>query len=259
MTDEVTKREIGERVDVMFNIEQSTVKSLGEGTFSTIVTTADLDRYQESIDTEGIMTKNYMNNPVVLYGHDYQGLPIGKALKLSKSKDDTGKKVSMSATFQLAVNEYPFAATVADMIKGGYLNAVSIGGLVTAWSDDYRTILGMDMVEFSVVPVPANPNALIKAGFQHATGKTVEQVAKEFHDFAGKAYIDKFAALEDNKLNKFIESIEELLAVLKASAETVQASDNSSEKEVVKLTIRKSATEISKSGQEIIKLVKKGN
>lgn len=248
------KREVGERVDVMFNIEQSTVKSLGDGTFEAIVTTADLDRYQESIDTEGITTKNYMNNPVVLYGHDYQGLPIGKALKLTKQKDDTGKKTSMVARFQLAVQEYPFAATVADMIKGGFLNAVSIGGVVTSWSDDWRTILGMDMVEFSVVPVPANPGAIITGrSFEKATGKSVQQVSKEYHDFVQKSVADKLKGVDSDGLKRYIESLEGLVTLLKATSE--KASDGT-EDEAVKLTLRKAGGKVSQTGQEIIKLVK---
>ena len=136
----VTEREIGERVRLSFAVDTSTVKELGDGVFEATITTSEVDRHRESIPTEGIETANFMKNPVVLYGHDYSGLPIGKAIKLTQMKN------SIKARFQLAIKEYPFAATVADLIKGGYLNAISIGGMVMEWSEDYSQILRMDMV-----------------------------------------------------------------------------------------------------------------
>jgi HK97 family phage prohead protease len=254
--DKTVKREVGERVDVMFNIDQSTVKELGDGCFSATVTTTDKDRYGEVIDTAGVDIKAYMDNPVVLYGHDYQGLPIGKTLKLTKSKDpDTGEKNKMNATFQLAVNEYPFAATVAALIKGGYLNAVSIGGLVTAWSGDYMTILGMEMVEFSVVPVPANPAAIITGkSFEKAAGKTIAQVAREYHEFVEKSVADKLKGIDGTELTSHIENLEGLLAILKDTATGKVIEKDESEPEKVRLTLRKTASKVSQTGLEIIKL-----
>lgn len=180
--DEVIEREINERVDVHMAIEPSTVKELGNGVFEAVITTSTIDRGGESIDTAGIDTTNYMNNPVVLYGHDYEGLPIGKAVKLSQFKN------KIKAQFQLAVEEYPFAATVAALIKGGYLNATSIGGIVKQWSEDYKTIKEMEMVEFSVVPVPANQEALMTSrSLKSLTGKSAETVRQEYQDFVAKA------------------------------------------------------------------------
>jgi HK97 family phage prohead protease len=178
-TDEVDikTREVGEKIKLNLSFEPTKTKDLGNGTLEAIITTSSVDRYNESITTGGIDTTNYMSNPVVLYGHDYSGLPIGKTIKLTQMKN------KIKAQFQLAVDEFPFAATVYAMIKSGYLNAVSIGGRVREWSDDYKTIVQMEMVEFSVVAVPANPEALITGkDFEAAVGKTFEQVEKEFED-----------------------------------------------------------------------------
>jgi len=246
-------RDVGERVDVIMNIDQTTVKDLGDGVFSATVTTSDVDRMGESIDTEGISTETYMQNPVVLYGHDYQGLPIGKATKLRQFKN------KLSATFQLAVKEYSFAQTVADMIKGGYLNAVSIGGVVKEWSDDYSQILGMEMVEFSVVPVPANPAALITArSFEKATGKSVEQVASEYHDFVEKSYADRLKGLDNIKLERHIESLKDLTAILETTLAAKKSEKDISDEddEKIILTLRKTAGKVSDTGQQIIRLVK---
>ena len=240
-------RKTGERVDVQLNIDHSTVKDLGNGAFSATVTTSDIDRTGESIDTQGVSIDTYMQNPVVLYGHDYQGLPIGKTTKLTSFKN------KMTAQFQLAIAEYPFAATVAAMIKGGYLNAVSIGGIVKQWNEDYTQIQAMEMLEFSVVPVPANPSALITASFEEATGKSLGEVQKEFHDFVQKSTTDKLKGLDNDELGRHIKSLRELLTILEATS-TEKGEDHTDEK--ITLTIRKTAGKISQSGQDIIKLVK---
>ena len=242
-------REVGERVDVIMNIDQATVKDLGDGAFSATVTTSDVDRMGESIDTQGVSTDTYMQNPVVLYGHDYQGLPIGKTTKLQSFKN------KMTATFQLAIKEYPFAQTVADMIKGGYLNAVSIGGVVKQWNDDWTEIQQMEMVEFSVVPVPANPNALITArSFEKITGKTSDQISREYQEFIEKSVSEKLKTLDNEELVRHIDSLEKLLAILKATAE--RKAETESEKQVIKVTLRKTANEMARSSEKIIRITK---
>ncbi len=246
-------REVGERVDVIMNIDQTTVKDLGDGVFSATVTTSDVDRMGESIDTQGITTDAYMQNPVVLYGHDYQGLPIGKATKLNQFKN------KLTATFQLAVKEYPFAATVADMIKGGYLNAVSIGGVVREWNEKYTEILAMEMVEFSIVPVPANPSALITArSFEKATGKTVEEVSKEYHDFVQGTTAERLEkTLDIDELDRHIKSLKDLTVILEtAKTAKTNEKDISTEDEKIILTLRKAGGKVSETGQNIIRLTK---
>lgn len=248
--EEKVTREVGERVDLLCNFDQASVKSLGDGVFEATVTTSEVDRHMESIDTEGISTDNYMKNPVVLYGHDYSSLPIGKAISVKSFKN------KMTARFQLAVKELPFAATVAELIKGGYLNAVSIGGVVRQWSEDYMTIQEMDMVEFSVVPVPANPSAIITGkSLKEMTGKDSDEIAKEFAEALNQNLVDKVKDLDDTELKSYIKSLEGLLVILKANAETEPTSK--SEREVIRLTLRKTAAEVSQNSQNIIKLVKK--
>lgn len=244
---EVVTREVGERVDVMMNIEQSTIKELGGGSFTCTITTSSTDRSMESIDTQGITLTNYMQNPVVLYGHDYSGLPIGKCIKLTQFKN------KLTATFQLAVDEYPFAKTVAAMIKGGYLNAVSIGGVVREWNEDYTIIKAMDMAEFSVVPVPANPEALITSrSLETITGKSVKEIKAEYTDFVEQIKIAS-SSIDKDALTKHIKSLKDLTAVLERAAEM---GEKELEAEVITLTLRKTAGQISQTGQNIIRVVK---
>lgn len=250
------KREVGERVDILCSLDSTTVKDLGEGVFETTITTSEVDRHGENIVTEGIDTQNWSNkNPVVLYGHDYSGLPIGKGLSLRTFKN------KMTSRFQLAVKEYPFAKTVADLIKGGYLNAVSIGGVVKQWSDDYRTIEQMEMVEFSIVPVPANAGAIItQRSFEEATGKNFDDVRIEFEQFAQKSMVDKLKNMGEDDISKAIGILKQLVATLEDAAQPTSSVGDDAQLETVKqikrIRIKDNAKSVIKEAERVIRIVK---
>jgi HK97 family phage prohead protease len=247
---EAVKREIGEKVNLTLGFDGASTKDLGDGVLEAVITTSSTDRYNEQIVTSGIVTENYMANPVVLYGHDYSGLPIGKTLQLNQMKN------KMKARFELAVNEYPFAATVYAMVKAGYINAVSIGGRVLEWSEDYRTIMQMEMVEFSICAVPANPEALITGrAFEEAVGKTVEQVRDEFADFSHKLYVDKLAGMPQDDVIDAIKVLESLVARLKDTAEEPSLIDDKPQKRV-KHFVLKDAKAVAEQSQRVIKTIK---
>lgn len=245
----IKKREIGERVKLTLGFDSASTKDLGDGVLEAVITTSSVDRHRESITTDGITTDAYMDNPVVLYGHDYGGLPIGKTLKLTQMKN------KIKARFQLAVNEYPFAATVYEMIKSGYLNAVSIGGVVKQWSEDYDTIEQMEMVEFSVVPVPANPEALITArALEQATGKTEDEIKAEFQDFNRKILLDKVADMGEDEVKDAIKVLKNLVARLEETAET--PSPNDAKTKHIRRFVMKDAKAVAEQSQVIIRIVK---
>lgn len=249
--DKPVKREVGEKVKLALGFEAASTKDLGNGVLEAIITTSSVDRHNENIETAGITYKDYMQNPIVLYGHDYEGLPIGKALKLTKQAG-----TQIKARFQLAVEEYPFAATVYEMIKGGYLNAVSIGGIVREWSEDYRTIIKMDMVEFSVVPVPANPEALITSrAFEEATGKSVETVRAEFAEFSHKIYVDKLAQMPDDEVKDAVKVLKNLTARLEETVADPSLTGVKNTKRVKTYTLP-AAKAVATQAQKVIKTIK---
>lgn len=246
---DIKTREVGERVDIHLAFEPNTVKELGDGAFEAIITTSAVDRQGESITTTGITTETYMANPVVLYGHDYEGLPIGKTTKL------TAYKNKIKAQFQLAVEEYPFAATVAALIKGGYLNATSIGGIVKKWSDDYMTIEEMEMLEFSVVPVPANQEALMTArSIKDITGKDNVEIRAEFQEFSHKVFVDKLAGMPQDDVKDAIKVLENLVARLKDTAQGDKSLEG--DKTLIKRFVLKDAKAVAEQSQRVIKTIK---
>lgn len=132
-----------------------TTKDLGDGEIELIIATDSLDRHGERLNIEGLNTKKYMKNPVVQWAHDYTQPPIGRAIKLWK---ESGK---LFGRMKFAISENPLAKTVYDLVKSKFINAASIGFMPIEIEDN--VYVKSEMVEFSIVPVPANPEALILA------------------------------------------------------------------------------------------------
>ena len=244
---EIIEREVDEQVKLTLNFDSASTKDLGEGVLECVVTTASEDRHGENIVTSGIDTTRYMENPVVLYGHDYYGLPIGKTLKLTEQ----AKK--MKARFQLATDILPFAATVYAMVKAGYINAVSIGGIVKKWSDDYRTIEEMEMLEFSIVSIPANPEALISSkSFEKIVGKTMTEVKAEYEDAVKQVTLDKLKGMDNDDVKDAIKVLKTLIARLEETAEQPTLAD---EKTITRF-VMKDAKAVAEQSQQVIKTIK---
>lgn len=123
------------------------------GTFEVVITTENLDRYQEVISLDGWETDHYMANPVVLWGHDHSGLPIGIATDISISD---GKMIARGKFAPASAN--PFAQQVRKLYDLGMMRATSVGFLEK--EREGNLITKAELLEFSFVSIPANPYAL---------------------------------------------------------------------------------------------------
>ena len=179
---------------------------LQEGEVEFVVSTGAMDSHGERINVDGIDLRQFKQNPVVLWGHDGFNLPIAKATKVWK---EAGKLMAR-AKFYL---KDEFARKVYDYIVDGYLNAVSIGGMVDEWGTDGITIQKMTMKEFSVVSVPANPEALVAA--KSLSTKQYNELNILAKDYAIKMLTKSNGSEE---IAKQIETLETLVATLKEVA-----------------------------------------
>lgn len=242
----VKKRQIGEHINFHANFEPTKTKDLGEGVIEAVITTGAIDHHNESINMDGIDLASY--HGTVLYGHDYEGLPIGKTLSLTKMKS------KIKAKFQLAVQEYPFANLIYNMIKGGFITDVSIGGLVKRWSDDFMTIEEMTMKEFSVVPIGANPEAMITAV------KTLKldpkEVKREYQEFARSILLDKVADMGEDELRDAIKVLKNLVARLEQTAINEPSHKDAKQIKRIKHLILADAKAANTQSQKVIKIVK---
>jgi HK97 family phage prohead protease len=126
----------------------------GESASATI-TTADVDREGDTIDPDGIDTTAYEQNPVVLWAHDAKQPPIARAERLVR----VGR--GLRATWRWASTEA--AQTIRKLWDEKMLNAISIGFWPRRSQPNEhggRHHSEIELLEFSVVPVPANPAAV---------------------------------------------------------------------------------------------------
>lgn len=125
--------------------------------FTFIVSTETEDRHESIIKVDGIDFSRYLaTNPVVLFNHRYSEV-IGRTISMDV-KD--GKLI--------AVMEFDEEDEEANRIKGKVerkmLNAASIGFIIKKWSYDEENdtfiVEECELLEYSIVTVPSNPDAL---------------------------------------------------------------------------------------------------
>jgi HK97 family phage prohead protease len=123
------------------------------------ISTETPDSYNDVIKADGWDLERFEKNPVVLWAHDHRQPPVGQALSVGVEDGD----LVASAKFADA-ETYAFADTVYRLLKKGFLRATSVGFFPKEWTyDEDRggyNFIGQELFEFSIVPVPANPDAL---------------------------------------------------------------------------------------------------
>ncbi|PIY13840.1 MAG: hypothetical protein COZ16_12260 [Flavobacteriaceae bacterium CG_4_10_14_3_um_filter_31_253] len=128
-----------------------------------ILSDESINSYGYRVLTKGIDLSAYKKNPVVLYNHNrYQGL-VGKGVDVGI----VGNQLVAKEIEFYEGNEY--AADIKRKYEQGFLNAFSIGIQILETSDDpkdllkgqrYATVTKSKLVEFSIVEMPSNSNAV---------------------------------------------------------------------------------------------------
>lgn len=144
----------------------TTIKAEGESRALTFtISTASVDRMGDTIAADGWKLDSFRKNPVVLWAHDSSSLPVARAEKVWIEQGRLMATAEFTPPGMARFND-----TVFDMLKAGFLNATSVGfvPLKYAFTDDPQRRFGIDfleqeLLEFSVVPVPANAEALVQA------------------------------------------------------------------------------------------------
>jgi len=135
-----------------------------------VASTDAVDSHGDVIEQASWQLGHYRENPVVLYGHDSRELPIGQATRVEV------KNGQLETTIQFASAEAnPRAEQVWQLVREGVLRAVSVGFLPTKGAYERRD--GSEVFvwkspvlkEISVVPVPANHEALARMKSAFAT------------------------------------------------------------------------------------------
>ena len=134
-------------------------------TISAILSDESVALDMHIIKTSGIDTTDYMRNPVVPWAHATDEPPVARMTNIQKR----GQLLVGDMQFA-TVEDYPFADTVYRLIRGRFLNATSISWFPIKYErakerdrPDGLNFIECKLLECSIVPVPANPGALITA------------------------------------------------------------------------------------------------
>jgi len=165
----------------------------GNRLFYGIASTEHIDRDREVLRIEegAIDMSGFLKNPVMLFVHNMRQEPVGlvKEIEIVRQPDGTN---ALAIKFEIQ-DSTPLGQKVKTLIEKGYLKALSVGGIprniavINDMSDvedlyksypdfakrinarnlfeergAFTAILEWELLEISIVPVPANANALIE-------------------------------------------------------------------------------------------------
>jgi HK97 family phage prohead protease len=136
--------------------------------YTFVISNSEVDRHGDKIATSGWQLDNFKRNAVVLWGHNSDQLPIGRATSI----DVAGGK--LHSTMQFAAGRY--AQTVEQAVRTGTVNATSVGfrPIYWDWSKDRKNGIDFhsaELLEYSLVSVPANASCTL-VGMSDPTSKS---------------------------------------------------------------------------------------
>ena len=178
-----------------------------------IVSTSEAVRDGIELVVDGIRTANFEKNPVVLWSHDHNAVPVAKATRIYKEGD------SLRADFEWNTED-AFAQKIEKAWRNGFLNATSVTFSIDEWTVNEETdslrAIESELFEFSIVTVPADPDALATTRRQInerilSMGETEQKIKDE----------------EERSKNETVEkdSADEMRAQIKALTERVEKAE----------------------------------
>lgn len=212
------------------------------GTF--ILTDETLDAHSERVIARGVDLTRFKQNPVMLFNHirsvpgfwdegalsNDSILPIGRWENIKKVND----QITADAMIDMGDD---FASKIGQKVKDGIINAVSIGFKALAYSDDPNdkvqgqkglTITKAELLEASLVDIPANPNALIISKHIASKQKNGEQV-----DASNLLFVKSFSR-QAGKTENIMEN-KNLFDTVKANIKKWFGKDVSTEEEAIQV------------------------
>lgn len=133
----------------------------GEPVMDFIASDETVDRYNEVIKVDAWQTANFMANPVIPDCHDYSSIAriLGRARSIGVAEGKLVNRVEFAL-------DNPLGNLAYKMAKGGFIKSQSVGFIPLEWTngtkdEPARTYTQCELLEISLVVVPANPGATI--------------------------------------------------------------------------------------------------
>lgn len=148
-----------------------------EGKITGVASTEAVDRDGEVIRQAGWDLKNYLKNPVLMLMHNYQEFPVGRVTNIEVMNGQLTFEAVFSKTLEKATEAY-------NLVQEGILSAFSVGFIPRQYDpNDANIITEAELLEISLVPVPANPQAIVLAKSfteKHADSEIASYIVKNF-------------------------------------------------------------------------------
>lgn len=202
--------------------------------FTFRITTNNLDRYNDVVDPKGAVLDYYLQNPVVLANHNsWSEWAIGKSLDLKPVDVGIDSQVQFHAETELS-------REAEVLVEKGYLNTASIGFiplkiterqatedeiLYPSWTYSVMEFAKWEMLEWSVVNIPANPHALVQNDFYQGIRNAMDDNILTADSAFVKKLIAESHQIQRNRVS--VKSITKVTPMKKKSltAEEVAAAD----------------------------------
>lgn len=149
-----------------FTARATSFLSTGDRKRQFLASDASIDRMGDTIAVDGWDLTEFQKNPVILYVHNNESIPLGQGEVWT---DDEGLHVLVD------FDDDPDADKILKKVDRRTLRAVSVGFLPKPGGSSYRNpddkindpggidFTSVELLEISIVPVPANAHALAEA------------------------------------------------------------------------------------------------
>lgn len=145
--------------DLKTKFLEATFEKDAGGTLTAVASSNTVDRYGEIVDNNGWDLKSFKKNPILLWAHDHSEPAIGVSKKTWV--EGTGKHAKLM--IQPVLHDLTDKArAIKALVEAGIIKTLSVGFRALE-SPDGITFTKNELLEVSVVNVPANADAMMMA------------------------------------------------------------------------------------------------
>jgi len=200
-----------------------------------VATDEIVDYDGDLVKVQNMDIKKIKKNRSFLWSHNQKAFPIGKIISVNKDGNTIIGKAQLTDE-----EEYPFGYQAYKLIKGGYINNVSISFMPDYSTIEYRDVKGKSvrvindstLLEVSAVNIGANSNALITGykSLKEATNKAWEDGTLDGEEL--NIVNDMIDSLKESKSEEV--GLIEKIATLEAKIKELETKDQDPEDEFYK-------------------------
>jgi len=196
------------------------------------ITDESTDRSGDVILAKGVDTSNYYpKNPMVMAFHDYHNLPVGSCVKIWHDAINNAVR-AYTLFYDNKIDPTGKSDTIFKMVNAGALKGVSIGfkcntsrrpkdeeeRIKLKLGEYGRLIESCELVEYSIVPIPDNGNALTLNSIEGIEQQELELVHKSIESYIAKNITNKELPVKKDTM----EDLKNLIVTLTSKIEVLE-------------------------------------